>query len=62
MVAAISPSVRFLDLTPRFRAEAAAGGLPYLADDAHWSARGHQVAAEELAPLLRAPDTVAAGR
>ncbi len=58
----MSPSVRFLDLTPRFRAEAAAGGLPYLADDSHWSARGHQVAAEELAHLLRPPDKLATGR
>lgn len=52
-VAAMSPAVRYLDLTPRFRAEAAAGGLLYLADDSHWSARGHEVAAEELAALLR---------
>jgi hypothetical protein len=61
LVAAMSPGVRFLDLTPRFRAEAADGGLPYLADDSHWSARGHQVAAEELAPLLRSPDKLATG-
>ena len=58
-VAAMSPVVRFLDLTPRFRAEADAGGLLYLADDSHWSARGHQVAAEELASLLRPPARVA---
>ncbi len=52
-VAADLPGVRFLDLTPRFRAEAAAGALLYLADDNHWSPRGHRVAAEELASVLR---------
>jgi hypothetical protein len=57
-VAADLPGVRFLDLTPRFRAEAAVGALLYLADDNHWSPRGHQVAAEELAPLLRPPARV----
>ncbi len=46
----ISPAVRFLDLTPRFRVEAAASGLLDRADDAHKSARGREVAAEELAP------------
>ena len=51
-VAADLPGVRFVDLTPRFRAEAAAGALLYLADDNHWSPRGHRVAAEELASVL----------
>ena len=60
-VAAIAPDVRFLDLTPRFHAEALAGGLLYLVDDSHWSARGHQVAAEELATLLRPGARVAQG-
>lgn len=53
------PGARFLDLTPRFRAEAAAGGLLYLADDSHWSARGHEAAAEELAAMLRPSARVA---
>ncbi len=61
-VAADLPGVRFLDLTPRFRAEAAAGALLYLADDNHWSSRGHRVAAEELAPLLRPSAPLNRGR
>ncbi len=51
-VAAVSPEVGFLDLTPRFRAEAAAGAMPYLADDTHWSAEGQQAAAQALGDYL----------
>ncbi len=49
-----APGSGFLDLTVPFRADAASGELPYLADDTHWSARGHEVAAEALAGLIAA--------
>ena len=39
-VAEVSAEIGYLDLTPRFHAEAAAGGLVYLPDDTHWSAEG----------------------
>jgi hypothetical protein len=61
-VAADLPGVRFLDLTLHFRAEAAAGALLYMADDNHWSPPGHQVASEELAPLLCRPARLAQDR
>ena len=51
-LASTSDGIGFLDLTPRFRAEAAAGSLPYLTDDTHWSAEGHRAAAHELAEFL----------
>jgi hypothetical protein len=50
----ISAEISFLDLTPRFHAEAARGSLIYLPDDTHWSSEGHRVAAQELAGFLRA--------
>ena len=53
MVAAVSPDVAFLDLTPRFQADARDGELLYLPDDMHWSAEGHRRAAETLAAFLR---------
>ena len=44
--------IPLLDLTPALE-KAAASGLPvYFADDAHWNAAGHQIAAEELAKFL----------
>ena len=46
--------IRFLDLTPRLRAEAASGSLVYLPDDTHWSATGHRVAASAIAEALDA--------
>jgi hypothetical protein len=52
-VASISPAIKFLDLTPGFRAEAGAGTLLYLPDDPHWSAEGHRVAARVLAEYLQ---------
>lgn len=45
--------VGFLDLTPALHARAAEGGLVYLADDTHWSAEGHRVAALAVADLLK---------
>ncbi|AMV38529.1 alginate O-acetyltransferase AlgX-related protein [Planctomyces sp. SH-PL62] len=47
-----SPAIGFVDLTPRLRAEAEAGGLVYLTDDTHWSAEGHRAAALAVAELL----------
>jgi hypothetical protein len=52
-VAAVSAAVKFLDLTPRFQAEAARGALLYLPDDPHWTAEGHRTAARVLADFLR---------
>jgi hypothetical protein len=49
MVAGISPDLDYLDLIPRFQAEAARGALLYLPDDTHWSAAGHRSAAKEIA-------------
>lgn len=52
VVESVGGGVRFLDLTPRLRAEAEAGNLVYLADDTHWSAEGHRCAADAVAELL----------
>lgn len=54
MVEAMGSDVGFVDLTPALRAEAERGGLVYLPDDTHWSEEGHRVAAEALAPAVRA--------
>jgi hypothetical protein len=51
-VAEVSAEIGYLDLTPRFHAEAAAGGLVYLPDDTHWSAEGHYLAAKSLVDFL----------
>jgi hypothetical protein len=59
-VAAVSAGVRFLDLTPRFQADAAGGVMLYLPDDPHWSAEGHRVAAEALADSLRSSPSTGA--
>jgi hypothetical protein len=56
-VAAVSADIRFLDLTPRFQAEASGGALLYLPDDPHWSAAGHRLAAQALADSLRSSPT-----
>jgi hypothetical protein len=48
LVAGISPDLDYLDLTPRFQAEAVRGALLYLADDTHWSAAGHHFAAKTI--------------
>jgi hypothetical protein len=46
-------NVSYLDLTEPFQADVAAGNMPYLPTDTHWSARGHELTAELLAPLIR---------
>jgi hypothetical protein len=51
-VAAISPEIGFLDLTPALAAEAAEGRLLYFTDDTHWSAAGHQAAGRAIADVL----------
>jgi hypothetical protein len=48
----VSPAIPFVDLTPRLKSEAAAGSILYLADDPHWNAEGHRVAARALADDL----------
>lgn len=55
-VAALGPEIRFLDLTPTFRAEAARGALLYLPDDTHWSAEGHRLAASAIADPIQQAD------
>jgi hypothetical protein len=45
--------VGFVDLTPAFIAAASAGSMLYLADDTHWSAEGHRLAAQVLADCLK---------
>lgn len=47
--------IPFLDLTPVLEQNAAAGRAVYYADDAHWNAAGHEVAAQELAKFLAQP-------
>jgi len=44
--------IPFLDLTPALEQNAAAGRAVYFADDAHWNAAGHEVAARELSKFL----------
>jgi hypothetical protein len=44
--------ISFLDLTPALERNIAAGRAVYFADDAHWNAAGHAVAAQELAKFL----------
>ncbi len=51
-VAAISPEIGYVDLTRPLRDSARAGSLVYLPDDTHWSAQGHQVAADAIAARL----------
>ena len=48
LVREISPEIGFLDLTPPFVAGAGQGSVLYFADDTHWTAEGHRVAAEAL--------------
>jgi lysophospholipase L1-like esterase len=47
-----SAGIPLLDLTPVLEQAAASGRAVYFADDAHWNAAGHQIAAEELAKFL----------
>lgn len=44
--------IPFLDLTLALEQAAASGQLVYFADDAHWNAAGHDIAAQELAKFL----------
>ena len=44
--------ISFLDLTPALEQAAASGRAVYFADDAHWNAAGHEIAARELAKFL----------
>ncbi len=44
--------IPFLDLSPLMEAEIARGTHPYLRDDVHWNARGHEIAADAVAALL----------
>jgi hypothetical protein len=46
--------ISFLDLTPALEQAAASGRAVYFADDAHWNAAGHEIAAQELAKFLAA--------
>jgi hypothetical protein len=50
---ALPQNIRYVDLTPHFQAEARKGRLVYLADDTHWSADGHAVAARVLGEAVR---------
>jgi len=47
-----SAGIPFLDLTPSLEQEAASGRAVYFADDAHWNAAGHEIAAREVAKFL----------
>jgi acetyltransferase AlgX (SGNH hydrolase-like protein) len=44
--------ISFLDLTPALEQAAVSGRAVYFADDAHWNAAGHEIAARELARFL----------
>jgi hypothetical protein len=44
--------VRYLDLTPALQQEAAKGRLVYFRDDTHWTAAGHDVAAQAIERLI----------
>jgi lysophospholipase L1-like esterase len=47
-----SAGIPLLDLTPTLERAARSGRALYFADDAHWNATGHEIAAEELAKFL----------
>jgi hypothetical protein len=51
----VEADIAFLDLTPALEQNAAAGRAVYFADDAHWNAAGHEIAARELAKFLSEP-------
>jgi len=50
----VAAGIPFLDLTPALEQAAASGRAVYFADDAHWNAAGHEIAAQELATFLAA--------
>lgn len=52
-MAAVSPEIGYLDLTPIFQKAAQQGALPYYSDDVHWSPEGHRVAGEAIYRALR---------
>lgn len=52
LVAEVSPTITYVDLTPALAATAAAGSLPYFRDDSHWNAAGHAAAADAIAAAL----------
>jgi hypothetical protein len=54
LVAAVSPDIGFLDLTPDLANAARNQRLPYYTDDLHWSPEGHRIAAESVAAYLAA--------
>jgi hypothetical protein len=43
-----------LDLIPVLKAAAKDGMLVYFDDDGHWNSKGHEVAAEAIAGVVRA--------
>jgi hypothetical protein len=45
--------ISFIDLTPALEKVAGSGRPVYFADDAHWNATGHEIAAQELAQFLQ---------
>ena len=57
-VAAISPEIGFLNLTPALATKAAQGRLLYFADDTHWSAAGHQAAGRAIADAVTRRDVL----
>ena len=55
MVAHISSEIPILDLTLPLQAAAQRGVSVFLSDDSHWSAEGHQLAAEVIDETLARP-------
>jgi hypothetical protein len=53
MVTQLSSRGDYVDLTPIFAAELAHGTEVFLADDSHWTAEGHHVAARAIEAALR---------
>lgn len=53
--------VPFVDLTTTFRTTAAGGARLYYPVDRHWTAKGHELAAETIARELAARDWLASG-
>ncbi|MGH9389719.1 MAG: alginate O-acetyltransferase AlgX-related protein [Vicinamibacteria bacterium] len=52
VVQEVSDEIPFLDLTSALSAAASDGALPYFADDSHWNAEGHRVAAAAIAEVI----------
>jgi lysophospholipase L1-like esterase len=47
-----SADVPCIDLKPLFQEAVRQGGIPYLAQDTHWSSEGHELVAARLAEQL----------